>query len=321
LLFQGFPWAACLPSARPHNFLPLLRPILYPLFFRKREYTSSGSLSSLAWKKFRKNRTGLFSLIFICIAVIIATLGYIITPDSTPFANDQCIELGIQKPGFTTSFLMVRKNQKEEPTGFIDRMIWGRKSLYTAVPIQHYHFSGTDIIVEESADSTESNPSRRSFNLADVRYALGMDTTHIQREGENLTFRLINGRKVTKPIDELQKDIILNNIDRRTYLLGTDRFGRDLLSQLIIGTRVSLSVGLISVAISLVVGIFLGAIGGYFRGWIDSIICGSSTSSGQSLPCCSSLPSPLHLAKVSGRCSWQSGSPCGLRWPGLYAAR
>jgi ABC-type dipeptide/oligopeptide/nickel transport system permease subunit len=57
-----------------------------------------------------------------------------------------------------------------------------------------------------------------------------------------------------------------------TYHLGTDKFGRDILSRLIIGVRVSLSVGLIAVIISLTIGILLGAVAGYFRGWVDDII-------------------------------------------------
>jgi peptide/nickel transport system permease protein len=58
----------------------------------------------------------------------------------------------------------------------------------------------------------------------------------------------------------------------RRYWLGTDRFGRDFLSQLMIGTRVSLSVGLISVTISLIIGITMGALAGFYRGRIDDII-------------------------------------------------
>lgn len=58
----------------------------------------------------------------------------------------------------------------------------------------------------------------------------------------------------------------------KTFWLGTDKFGRDILSRLIVGVRVSLGVGLIAVAISLTVGIFLGAVAGYFRGWIDEAI-------------------------------------------------
>ena len=57
-----------------------------------------------------------------------------------------------------------------------------------------------------------------------------------------------------------------------TYYLGTDKFGRDILSRLIIGVRVSLSVGLIAILISLTIGILLGALAGYFRGWADDLI-------------------------------------------------
>src|SRR5690349_21487308 len=59
---------------------------------------------------------------------------------------------------------------------------------------------------------------------------------------------------------------------RKKFYLGTDKYGRDILSRLIIGTRVSLSVGLITVLISLSVGIFLGAVAGYFRGKVDEAV-------------------------------------------------
>lgn len=57
-----------------------------------------------------------------------------------------------------------------------------------------------------------------------------------------------------------------------TYHLGTDKFGRDILSRLMIGVRVSLSVGLVAVLISLTIGILSGALAGYFRGWVDDMI-------------------------------------------------
>ena len=58
----------------------------------------------------------------------------------------------------------------------------------------------------------------------------------------------------------------------KKFLLGTDKYGRDILSRLIIGTRVSLSVGLITVIISLSIGLILGSLAGYFRGRTDDII-------------------------------------------------
>jgi peptide/nickel transport system permease protein len=56
------------------------------------------------------------------------------------------------------------------------------------------------------------------------------------------------------------------------YLLGADRLGQDLLSRLIYGTRISMSIGLIGVMLSLVLGILLGGISGYFGGFIDNLI-------------------------------------------------
>jgi len=57
-----------------------------------------------------------------------------------------------------------------------------------------------------------------------------------------------------------------------TFWLGTDKYGRDILSRLLIGVRVSLAVGLVTVLLSLGVGVPLGALAGYFRGRVDEII-------------------------------------------------
>ena len=63
-----------------------------------------------------------------------------------------------------------------------------------------------------------------------------------------------------------------HRVQSRAHLLGTDDIGRDVLSRIIYGTRVSLSVGLVSVTIYVVIGTVLGSISGYFGGWVDSTI-------------------------------------------------
>ena len=54
--------------------------------------------------------------------------------------------------------------------------------------------------------------------------------------------------------------------------MGTDRLGRDQWSRMMFGTRTSMTVGLVAVALSTILGVFLGGISGYFGGWIDMLI-------------------------------------------------
>ena len=61
-------------------------------------------------------------------------------------------------------------------------------------------------------------------------------------------------------------------IQEQTFWFGTDRFGRDLLSRIIYGVRVSMAVGLIAVLISLIIGITLGLVAGFYRGRVDDVI-------------------------------------------------
>jgi len=61
-------------------------------------------------------------------------------------------------------------------------------------------------------------------------------------------------------------------VEQITFILGTDKYGRDILSRLLIGVRVSLAVGLVTVILSIVIGVFLGSVAGYFGGKTDDVI-------------------------------------------------
>ncbi|MFD2629124.1 nickel transporter permease [Oceanobacillus kapialis] len=56
------------------------------------------------------------------------------------------------------------------------------------------------------------------------------------------------------------------------HLLGTDELGRDIFSRIVHGTRISIQIGVIAVGISLIIGVFLGGVAGYFGRWIDQIV-------------------------------------------------
>ena len=241
------------------------------MFFKKNKYYSSESLSKLAVFRFKRNKIAVSSIIFIMLTVLIAVLGYLITPDSTPFANNQILEFSTKKPGFSSKVLLVRKNSKQDKSNIFRQMLFGKKSSYLLIPFSEYYFNNDKIILEEFIDSTITDKQIFSYDLVDVVYPLAFEPK-ITLNDSLLTFIDINGETISTTIAELQNIIIEKNIKKKYYLLGTDRFGRDYLSRLMIGIRVSLSVGFISVFISLVIGIFLGSIAGFFRGWLDNII-------------------------------------------------
>ena len=101
--------------------------------------------------------------------------------------------------------------------------------------------------------------SKQDFPLASYRV-----------EGETL-FMVPFGDELETAF-ELNGLVVEDIVKERTYWLGTDKYGRDLLSRLMAGTRISISVGFIAVLISLLVGIALGAMAGYFGGKVDAVV-------------------------------------------------
>ncbi|MBQ8703545.1 MAG: ABC transporter permease [Bacteroidales bacterium] len=177
------------------------------------------SLDRQAWQRFRCNPLSVASLVVIGLFALVAILGYLITPDPTPFSNQQYLELATLRPGSRATMLVT------DIEGPLHRhMLKGTPLPYRVTPIKDYS------IVHDSIIATPYN---------------GEPIVVAQREAR---------------------------IEQRTFLLGTDAYGRDVLSMLMIGSRVSLSVGFIAIAIALLIGITLGALAAYHGGWVDNVI-------------------------------------------------
>ena len=84
-------------------------------------------------------------MVVIGIAIMVSILGYLITPDSSPFANDQHLEIAACKPGFRVQQLLVRKNEPSVRCNLLKRLVYGCPSPVTSIPISNYRFIGDKI--------------------------------------------------------------------------------------------------------------------------------------------------------------------------------
>jgi peptide/nickel transport system permease protein len=114
--------------------------------------------------------------------------------------------------------------------------------------------------------ATDDSPNANRMNLAFAAQSMGSELplTPGERVPRHWNWWLVG--------DESAPPWLASEEGHLRVWLGTDRYGRDVWSRLILGARISLSVGLISVFISLLIGLPLGALAGYYGGWLDRIL-------------------------------------------------
>ena len=188
------------------------------------------------------------ALCIISATCVVSVFAYVIAPDTTPSANRMIIELGAKQPGFSKQLLYIPKSGVLQHSGRFTAWFSGASSPYVASPINSFRFAGTDLIVrhyiDDGIEDSVAYPLTSLLPPGHQRDALPAQQAYI-------------------------KEYLITT---RTFYLGTDRYGRDILSRLLIGSRVTLAVGLVAVLLSLTIGILLGAVAGYFGGIADKVV-------------------------------------------------
>ena len=194
--------------------------------------TKYNSYFNIALQKFFQDFWGVFSLIIISIISILSIGAYLFIPDKTTHANQGDLAIHSKPPGFQVSTIVFPQSNSRT-----FQELWsGTKS---SIPPIYIH----------------------DFSVAKDTLFYTPYSSHPDLEEEQAL-----------PLSVFKTDDPSHIVQTKTFWLGTDSQGRDYLSRLILGTRVSLTIGLVAVFISLIIGVFLGALAGYFGGLIDNVI-------------------------------------------------
>ncbi|HTE23036.1 ABC transporter permease [Flavitalea sp.] len=227
---------------------------------------AKGSKERSTWRRLRKNRGALAGIVIIIIALLIALLGYMIAPDSSSNANRMIVEIGGQKPGFSMLFLKTPTQREQAQPSFLEKLFFGGKDLYDYTPITSYNENRDSLVITQYID--EGLEERKAFLLEKPGINNPNSGSKIKKAGS----QKINSDSNINLLNNGERIISEYHIEKIRFHLGTDKYGRDILSRLLIGVRVSLGVGLITVIISLSIGVMLGAVAGYYRGWVDELV-------------------------------------------------
>ena len=193
------------------------------------------SLTSLALQKFKRNFWGVFSIVLIGLIGLISVFAYVFAPDTSINANQMHLSIHSKTPGFQVQMLTIPSGQTSNQS-FFSKLFFGVDNLDTEIPVSSY--------------------SIKEGMLSYMEYAVN------GAEGIEKQIGLSNF-----PNNDYQK-----YIDTRTFIFGTDKYGRDYLSRILIGSRISFFIGFVAVLISLIVGLIMGSLAGYYGGKIDAVI-------------------------------------------------
>lgn len=197
--------------------------------------TNKNSLTKVALQKFKSNFWGVFSLVIIACIGLISIFAYVLAPDASKNANQMHLSIHSKAPGFKVQMLTIPSEITHKQT-YLSRAFFGSLNTTTEIPIQSYKIRN-DVLV------------------------------YIEYASDGLI-----GQEKTIALSRFPNKDYSKFIEERHFSFGTDKYGRDYLSRILIGARISFSIGFIAVFISLVIGLFMGSIAGYYGGKIDTFI-------------------------------------------------
>ncbi len=195
----------------------------------------NNSLTSLALQKFKKNFWGVFSLGVIGCIGLISVFAYLFAPDASANANQMHLSIHSKSPGFEVQMLTIPSGIESEQN-FFSKIFFGKNNTDTEIPIQSYKVNANVLSYLEYASDG------------------------------------INGLEKQVELSQFPNNGYKNYIDKRSFIFGTDKYGRDYLSRILIGSRISFFIGFVAVFISLIVGLIMGSLAGYYGGKIDAFI-------------------------------------------------
>lgn len=196
---------------------------------------NSNSLNALALQRLKKDFWGVFSFCVILVFGLSGLFAYLIAPDNSEHANQMHLAIHSQSPGFSVKMLNV-PNQFESRQHNLSKWFLGEKYPDKTVPLSDYKFTDDSLFY--------------------IEYGMPIDTMLYKK----ISIKALNDIERKKLIDDV------------VFYLGTDKYGRDMLSRLLVGARISFSIGFVAVLISLIVGLFMGSISGYYGGKVDALI-------------------------------------------------
>jgi peptide/nickel transport system permease protein len=166
---------------------------------------------------------------------LITLFAYVLATDSSSNANQMQLEIHSKKPGFKALVLTIPQ-EKIQAQSFLNFLLNGNLNPPTEIVINSYKTTKTHL---HYTPYFEGKFPKEAISL---------------------------------PLSTFKNVPVESFIQTKTYWFGTDKYGRDLYSRILIGARITFFIGFIAVFISLLIGVSLGSIAGYFGGKTDALI-------------------------------------------------